>query len=189
MTVNPLPEDILKAPTIEAAAERLGELLGSESPPPVPAVRRALTDPLFARALLATRKMPEALAMLLAAPDEGRITPPPPSSAKIVGQAAGALLKWGMEGLKHAEPWAIERRLAACAACEFQAKAPDTLVYRGAKVAVGKDAKICLACNCLTNTKAALATERCPRQDPANPELSRWGEPWIPLEKHDKGPW
>ena len=78
---------------------------------------------------------------------------------------------------------------AACNACEFQAEAPDTLVYRGAKVAVGKDAKICTICNCLTNTKAAISTESCPEPDPERPELSRWGEVWTDPAGHPDGPW
>lgn len=176
-----LPAEIAQAVSIEEAAERLGALLGLDGAAPLAATRRALDDPRYARALLSSRKLPRLRAQLLAAAA-------PPAGA-IAAKAAGGILKWGMQGLRHAEPWRIERRLAACARCAFQAPAPETLVYRGARVLVGKDAKICTACHCLTNTKAALATEHCPVQDPADPSLSRWGEPWLPPEKHPKGPW
>lgn len=176
---------------LSLAAERLGRELGLEGPAPAVATRRALADSDFARALRAVRKMPELRDQMLAAPETARIrsveaarsvpasVPPPPSSAKLAAKAAGAVLKWGMDGLKPAQPWVIERRLAACAACEFQVPAPDTLVYRGTKVVAGKDAKICVRCHCLTNTKAAISTENCPEKDPQNPSFSRWQEPWV----------
>lgn len=157
-------------------------------------------DPDFDRALYAVRKMPDVLLRLLTDPSLARIrTPenternpePPaaktPSNAKLAAKAAGSVLKWGMDGLKPAAPWVIERRLAACAACEFEAPAPDKLVYRGAEVAVGKGAKICTSCDCLIKTKAAMSTEHCPEKSPDNPDLSRWGEPWQ--EQATGWPW
>lgn len=193
-------KEISEAPTLEEAAARLGAALGLAAPAPEIATRRTLADPHFAKALLALRHMPRERDRALAAPDTIRVraapspgekaaVPPPPSTAKLVKQSAGAVLKWGMAGLQHAQPWDIERRLAACSACPNQAPAPDTLVYRGAKVVAGKDAKICNLCHCLTNTKAALSTEHCPDRDPENPALSRWSEPWVPPEDHPAGPW
>ena len=182
-----LPDEVTRAATIAEASERLGALIGLAGPAPEPATRRALAEPLFARALMATRKMPALRDRFLAsAAAEAKGTP---GAAALAAKAAGATLKWGMAGLKPAEPWVIERRLAACAACEFQAPAPDTLVYRGARVATGPDAKICTVCHCLTNTKAALSTERCPKQDPEDATRSRWGEPWVDPADHPEGPW
>ncbi|WP_340108941.1 hypothetical protein [Pikeienuella sp. HZG-20] len=196
---SPLGE-VAAAATIEEAAARLGALLELDGSAPLPATRRALRDPDFARALIGVRKLPAIRDRLLAgevqvsaAPTSAAPTsanaPRPPSAAQSVVHAAGAVLKWGMEGMRPAKPWVIERRLAACNACEFQADAPDTLIYRGAKVVVGKDAKICTVCACLTNTKAAISTERCPKRDPEHPELSRWGEPWTDPAEHPDGPW
>lgn len=189
MTETTLPPEIVDAPSLEVAAERLGATLGLDGAAPLAAARHALAEPLYARALLATRKLPALRDRFLASPGETRISDASPSPAALARKAAGGLLKWGMEGLKPAEPWVIKRRLAACNACEFQAPAPDTLVYRGAKVAVGKDAKICTLCHCLTNTKAAISTEHCPAQVPGDAGLSRWGEPWLPPEEHPEGPW
>ena len=202
--MHDLPDDIRNAASLEAAAARLGALLELGHPAPLPATRRALADAAFARALLTSRKLVAIRDQMLTAPDTVRIAPParpgapplappppsaPPASAQVMAKAAGAVLKWGMAGLRHADPWVIERRLAACNACEFQADAPETLLYRGAKVVVGKDAKICTRCHCLTNTKAALASEHCPERDPANPELSRWGAPWVDPETLSGWPW
>jgi hypothetical protein len=200
MTVHELPDDIRNAASLEEAAARLGALLGLDHPVPLPAARRALADAPFARALLTSRKLAAIRDQMLAAPETVRIAPSseprarapfsaPSPSARILAKAAGTVLKWGMAGLSHAEPWVIERRLAACNGCEFQADAPDTLLYRGVQVVVGKDARICTRCRCLTNTKAALATEHCPERDPANPELSRWGAPWVDPETLSGWPW
>lgn len=189
MTETTLPAEIAEAPSLEVAAERLGAALGLDGAAPLAATEHALAEPLYARALLATRKLPALRDRFLASPGETKIRDAEPSSAALARKAAGGILKWGMEGLKPAEPWVIERRLAACNACEFQAPAPDTLVYRGARVAVGKDAKICTLCHCLTNTKAAIPSERCPAPSPDDPGLSRWQEPWVPPEEHPEGPW
>ncbi|HUS53565.1 MAG TPA: hypothetical protein VMY41_06120 [Thermohalobaculum sp.] len=200
-----LPEDVSHAPTFALACARLGDLIGLPGPTMPEVTNRAIKDPEFAKALLASSKVPALRAHLLAHPENARFHPDQPepgplesghlepgrtpSIAKLAGKAAAATLKWGMEGLKHAKPWEIEKRLAACDACEFAADAPDTLVYNGAKVIVGKDAQICTACACLLNTKAAMASESCPKQDPANATLSRWGETWKEPPKERQWPW
>lgn len=192
-----LPGAVTDATTLPEAAAALGDLLGLEKSAPLDATQRALDDRLYARALLSARNIPQLRQQLLMAPDTINIAPAAgekrpattSSNLKLAAKAAAAALKWGAEGLKHAEPWVIERRLAACNSCEFQADAPDTLMYRGVKVAVGKDAKICTQCECLTNTKAALATEHCPEKSTENPDLSRWQEPWLDTDKLSKWPW
>ena len=190
-----LPESVLNASSTEKAAEALGQILGLDEAAPLEATRRAIKNPIYAQALLAARKMPAVRQQLLVAPETVTIAPPagqtkpPKSSARVAAKAAAATLKWGAEGLKHAEPWVIERRLAACSNCEYQVDAPDTLIYRGAKVIVGDDAKICAQCDCLTNTKAAMETEHCPEKDPNDPSLSRWQEPWVDPATLSKWPW
>lgn len=176
-----LRKEIIEASTLDEAAALLGKDIGLKKPASLEHTRRALEDPQFARALLSTRKLPHIRDQLLAAALQ--------STKSRASRAMEGVLKWGMEGLKPAEPWVISQRLAACKACEYQTDAPETLLYRGASVFVGKGKKICALCNCLTNTKAAISTEHCPAQDPENPEQSRWGEPWVALDKHPKGPW
>ncbi|MBG6212020.1 hypothetical protein IWQ49_006725 [Labrenzia sp. EL_126] len=196
-TTNFLPEEVRAAKTLSEAAERLGAYLELSGPAPEVATQRALKDLLYARALVTTRKIPEVRDQVLHSAESMRLreqTTDAVDSTKhnqqgVTTQAARALLKWGMAGLEHAKPWQIEKRLAACKNCSFLTSAPDDLIYRGAKVFAGKDAKICSSCRCLVNTKAALATEHCPERDPQNPGLSRWGEPYVPPEEHPKGPW
>ncbi|MEM8629765.1 MAG: hypothetical protein AAGF74_00880 [Pseudomonadota bacterium] len=168
-------------------AAQLGRDLGLDGPIPVQAAQRALLDPDYVRAVLAVRFIPRLRDQFLNNPETARVrgkadrsipADPKRSSAAIATKAAGAVLKWGMDGLEVAQPWVIERRLAACNACEFNAPAPDSLLYRGAKVVVGQDAKICTKCDCLTNTKAAISSENCPEKDPKDPTMSKWQEPW-----------
>lgn len=196
-----LPFGIAAAATAEEAARLLGQALELPDAAPLEATRRALRDPLYARALWSSRKIPALRDQIIAAASRIRISDTDgdphsagaasgrPSAAALAGKAAGSLLRWGMAGLKPAPPWVIERRLAACAACPHQKPAPDRLIYRGAEVFAGKDARICGICHCLTNTKAAISTELCPGPDPENPETSRWGDPWVPPENHVAGPW
>ena len=187
-----LPPDIANAPSPEGAAKRLGEALGLNGPAPMEATRRALSEALYAKALWSSRKIPALRDQLLAAAGQMRISggaDDTPTNAQLVAKSIKGALKWGMEGLKPAAPWVIQRRLDACLSCPHNVPAPDKLVYRGAKVAVGKDARICDACHCLINTKSAISTEHCPEKHPSQPELSRWEEPWVPPEKHPKGPW
>lgn len=189
-----LQDDLRAAASLEDAAARLGDALGLDGPAPLAATRRALADAQFATAVFALRNMAPQRDQMLAAPHSARITgqgraSAPPSSAQVLAKAAGAVLKWGMEGLQHAQPWVIERRLAACNSCEHQAPAPDRLIYRGAKVVVGQDAKICTLCHCLTNSKAALASEHCPARDARDPAQSRWGEPWVDPSEHPTWLW
>lgn len=180
-----LPAEIVDADTLEEAALRLGILLELPTAAPLAATRRALDQPEYARGLVASRKIPTLRDRLLAAADPA----PVPSSAGLIGKAASSVLKWGMDGLRPAEPWVIQKRLAACQRCEFLAPAPDSLVYRGAKVAVGPNARICTSCHCLVNTKAAISTEKCPEPAPGDPAQSRWGEPWVAPSEHPEGPW
>ncbi len=178
---------------LTALAAQLGKELELGGPAPLQAAQRAMEDPDYARALKALRHMPDLRDQMLLAPESARIRKPgdsvpdpaparedseTPSAAKLAAKAAGAVLKWGMDGLQPPQPWVIERRLAACNACEFQVPAPDTLVYRGAKVVAGADATICKSCHCLIKTKAAISTETCPEKDISDPTLSRWQEPW-----------
>ena len=57
---------------------------------------------------------------------------------------------------------------------------PPKWVYRWTSSKRG-DPRICGACGCTAARKARLASESCPMRDPANPGLTRWGEP-IPRQ-------
>ena len=108
---------------------------------------------------------------------------PDRSNMELMSKATKALFAWGKTGFQRADEATIERRWAACQACEFLTDPPQTMMYQGIKLLAGKETKICSACGCAANKKVMLPTEKCPKQDPENPELSRWGEPWI-VTKH-----
>lgn len=183
-------EQLRNVNSLEEAANLLHRELGLERPPSKEVTKKAISNPSYARALVLSQNVPELLSQLLAQPSSISVKASEKvSTSAVVKNAASSLLKWGMKGLKPAQPWVIARRLEACNSCEYQSEAPDALVYRGAKVFVGKNAKVCVICNCLTNTKAAISTEHCPEKSTDNPNVSRWGEPWLPKEHHPKGPW
>lgn len=176
--------EVRNAPNSEDAAKKLGECLGLDGAASPQLTERVLADSQFGKMLIGLRNIPEMRDRLIA--EQPRVKP---KTVDVLKQATKGALKWGMKGLKPAEPWVIGRRLAACNACEHQVPAPDTLVYRGAKVLVGKDAKVCEICNCLTNTKAAISTERCPKRSEEDPGQSKWNEPWVDPQDHAQGPW
>lgn len=184
-----LLNDLRKAPDLQTAASQLGTVLGLGKAAPEEVTKRVLDDPSFGQMLIGLRNLPEMRDRVLAKAMQDSAAEAHPRPIKVVKQAAKSVLRWGMEGMKPAEPWVITQRIATCNACEYQVPAPETLIYRGAKVVAGKDAKICSVCNCLTNTKAAISTERCPVKSDENPEESKWGEPWVDVADHPKGPW
>ena len=97
---------------------------------------------------------------------------------ELIGKATKALFAWGKTGFQRADEEVVKRRWAACQGCDFLTDPPKTMMYQGIKLLAGKGTKICSACGCVANKKVTLPTEKCPKQDPDNPNLSRWGEPW-----------
>ena len=102
-----------------------------------------------------------------------------PGNVHLIGRAAIAFVSWGATGFKVAEESTIATRTSACERCEYYVDPPSTLVYRGVKLLTGKSEKICSECGCLVSKKVLIPGERCPKQDACNPNVSRWGDPWI----------
>ncbi|WP_271519483.1 hypothetical protein [Bradyrhizobium sp. CCBAU 53380] len=176
--------DFRKEEDFERSRQLLGETLHLDGPASAALTRRALDDSKFAFYLLMTKDSPSLQIKLLgnmavsAAP-----TTPLPDSAALAAKAGKALLNWGLGGFRKVDEDRFARRLAACQACEFLADPPQRLVYQGINLLMSGDTKICSACGCMAAKKAALNTEACPRQDPANASMTRWGEPVIVLER------
>jgi len=178
---------VTTAPDLAAAAEELGRFLGLGEPANAAATARALADPKFARALAGTSKLPDLVQRLLHDPrNEAFLTVHADQSDGVsqtlvlAGRAAGALASWTKDGLKRAGPDVIARRLDACGSCAFRAPAPDTMAFRAVRKVMGPDIEICSICSCVIRAKAAIPGETCPTQDPEDPGLSLWGEPWKP---------
>lgn len=188
---RPAPEPVVidTPESTEQACERLTELLGRTERVSEAVLRAAIDDPLYAMHLLASRKAPRLLDILLE-------NPPKPTNAHALSQAAPAaaadqstpvLLKrfgkamvaWGKAGFKTADEETFRKRLAACSAC------PDLRGERDAPTAGRPDLSVALGqtcglCGCLVRAKARIARENCPGRDRDDGRLSRWGEPLRP---------
>jgi hypothetical protein len=182
--------DFREAESFEEARASLGDMLGLDAPVEAEVARRALVDPKYAMYLMMVRESPALRDKLLnhpgnedyAAPASPRRSeaPPPQGAAALSAQAVRSMAKWARTGFRKADEEMIARRWAACQACEFLTDPPKSLVYRGLTLIMGSESKICSACGCLARKKAAMPTEACPRADPVNPALTRWGEPLVP---------
>ncbi len=183
----PLPDSV---EDMDDARWKLGELLELDGPVSEAVVRAAVDSPLYAMHLLASRQSAQFLGLLLDNP------PPPPAgtdagagAADGAGHDAGqestaglllrfgkAMAEWGRSGFRRAEPEVAERRLAACAGCP-NLKAPGGSILHRLAGAAGLGDHSCGLCGCMVQAKAAVATERCPGEDPRRPGWSRWGDP------------
>jgi len=102
----------------------------------------------------------------------------PEGTAIVVARAARAFARWARSGFKATHADVVERRWAACQACDHLADPPYTMLYQRLTLLTdGAESKIGGACGCLVLKKVALFTEACPRENPAIPGLTNWGEP------------
>jgi hypothetical protein len=172
-------QEIARSGSWEEVCSRLGDYLNLDGPAPEAAVRRALDDPQYAFYLMFTREAPSLRTALLADPRNARYADPPPaekSQRELIGSAFRALARWTASGFKTAPKEVVDRRWAACLACPHLVERPDRVLYNGMTILSG-DSRVCSLCGCVAAAKGKLPTESCPAADPANPALTRWGEP------------
>lgn len=164
----------------DARREKVGELLGLTDAVPSAVLRRIIDDRKFAAYLVNSRHSPELLQMLFDAPQTRAYEEPADvehiSDFDLVRKASTSFLEWARAGAPRIDPDVFERRFSACEGCEFLAESPNRLIYR-VRLRRGSDTRVCSKCGCPAAAKARRPTERCPATDPANPALTRWGEP------------
>lgn len=188
-----------EASSFEEAQEILGKMINLGQPASESVTRRALVDRHYAFYLNFTKDIPELQKKLLQDPKnqafkagnhdnfesqahskEAEIKL---NNTQLVRKATKSFMAWGKTGFKVAEQSLIDKRLAACERCESFTDSPKTLIYQGLKVITGKYEKICSECGCLVSKKVMLPSERCPKQNPLQPNLSLWGEAWCEKEQ------
>lgn len=171
-------QDIARSGSWEDVCSRLGEYLHLDGPAPAAVVRRALDDPQYAFYLMFTREAPSLQTALLHDPRNAPYAdrPPEKSQRELIGSAFRALARWTASGFKTAPKEVVERRWAACLACPNLVERPDRVLYNGMTI-LAADSRVCSLCGCVAAAKVKLPTEACPAADPANPALTRWGEP------------
>jgi hypothetical protein len=187
---------LVDMPSLESSQKLLGELINLGKPASEAVTRRAIADQKYAQYLLMTKDIPELRDKLLLDPRNdafqgeggilnedlaagGQASDCQPGTSKLLSRATVSFVTWAKSGFKLADQNLLAKRLQACWVCEFLTDPPKTMIYQGVEVVTGKHEKICSACGCFVNKKAALATERCPKQDPDQTNKSRWGDTWI----------
>jgi len=192
MNHTPLLHD---SQTLEKSQQILGELINLGQPASEAVTRRALADQRYAHYLLITKDIPELRDKLLLDPrnesfesDGSRSdglkevqssVDGPSGNIELIFRTTSSFLAWGKSGFKLADQNLLDKRLQACERCEFLTDPPKKLIYLGLELVTGKRDKICKACGCFVKKKAMLPSEKCPKQDPVQPNLSRWGELWV----------
>lgn len=175
------------ADSLEEARASLGDMLGLDGPVQPEVARRALLDPKYAMYLMLVRDSPTLRDKLLNHPDNrvhsaAAVPQPsdeatPQSAVALSAKAARSMARWAKTGFRKADEEMVARRWAACQSCEFLADPPNRLVYKGLNLIFGAESKICSACGCMARRKVVIPTEACPRTQPGDPALTRWGEP------------
>lgn len=169
---------------------RLANAIGWSEPVPVGAFMRAVSDPMYAAALITSRNTPGFLEPLLNDPHNLRYLPAPKgaevpeiSNARLAANAAKAMLRWGKSGFSIADAETIERRESACLSCEHLTE-PKKLLQKLMPAGTSRDEvgrrtgnKVCNQCGCQVSKKIRVPTETCPSAHPTLVGLSRWGEP------------
>ncbi|KIP17081.1 hypothetical protein KY49_6883 [Burkholderia sp. MSHR3999] len=185
---------------IDQARARLAELINLPEPAPLAVTRRALADQKFAMYLMLTKDSPELQKQLFDDPrnrgyegdgndpgsksganaaGEARRIAGQHSTGELLTNVSTAFVKWSGTGFKQVDDETRARRWAACQACEYLADPPESILYQGLKLLVGKDTKVCSACGCAANKKVGIPTERCPVEREEGSGVSMWGEPWV----------
>lgn len=192
-------ETLRNASSMSEAQTAFGAFLGLDAPIPAPVLRHAFADQYFRHNLILNRNRPEILQRLLQHPRnaefadaedeaESGAAPAAPrarSTTELAAKAGKALYAWAKTGFAILDQEAFEARFSACERCDLLSAAPDNWLYGLANSKRG-DPRVCGACGCTAARKARLASESCPMPDPADPALTRWGEPIKPVAQPER---
>lgn len=100
------------------------------------------------------------------------------SDTEILGQISVAIWNWAKSGFSVVDQSIYSKRYNTCMQCPHLVDAPRKLLY---KIITANNAneKACALCGCVVSKKTRIVSESCPDKHPENPELNRWGEPFI----------
>jgi hypothetical protein len=198
--MTPSFDALRNASSLTEARAAFGDFLGLNAPVPTGALNRAFADLYYRHTLILNRNRPETLRLILDQPanaafEEGgplsdgpgseepesaasavAASPVTFSNGQLAAKAGKALFDWALTGFAVLDQEAFEARFSACERCDMLSEPPETLAYALTRTK-RSDPRVCGACGCTAARKARLASEQCPLTDPANPALTRWGEP------------
>jgi len=174
------------ATTLEQRLAAFGEILEVDRPVSKQVLFGALQDATYARNLLVSRRSPRHMEYLLSHPPAVGMPEqdaPMPSDGALMRHAASGLMKWARTGFSIVEETTLQKREDACLACPHLATPTrflqKMLPSRKETAEIGRRTgeKVCDLCGCSISRKIRLTSELCPGRDPANPGVSRWGDP------------
>jgi len=147
-----------------------GELLGLGEPVSIDVLSAALASESYARSLLGSRRTPQMLRMLLAAPPQRAIRKSGFSTMELLQRGSQSLLAWSKTGFSTTDPVEREQRTAACLACPDRRASGNHLLQ-----ATRSELGVCGLCGCPLSRKVSMKSETCPGRSTDDPGRNRWG--------------
>ncbi|MFC6299980.1 hypothetical protein GNF76_19140 [Pseudomonas sp. CCM 7893] len=146
------------------------QVLGLPEPVSEAVLRAALASDSYARSLLASRRTPQMLQMLLASPPKGVRPKDQHATAELIQRGSRSLLTWARTGFSTTDPVEREQRSEACRQCPHR-RAPGASLLQATRSELG----VCGLCGCPLSRKVSMLSETCPGESPDTPGVNRWG--------------
>ncbi|MCR4539546.1 DNA replication terminus site-binding protein [Pseudomonas sp. 18.1.10] len=147
------------------------ELLGLPEPVDEAVLHAALSSDSYARSLLASRRTPQMLRMLLMSPPRQVRARAEHSTAELFQRGSRSLVNWAKSGFSTTDPLEREQRSEACRQCPHR-QAPGASLLQATRSELG----ICGLCGCPLSRKVSMLSESCPGEMPDTPGVNRWGQ-------------
>ena len=149
----------------------LAQVLGLPEPVSTTVLQAALASDSYARSLLASRRTPQMLQMLLASPPRRTRPKAEHSTAELLQRGSRSLLTWARTGFSTTDPVEREARSQSCLQCPHR-RAPGASLLQATRSELG----VCGLCGCPLSRKVSMLSESCPGESPDTPGINRWGQ-------------
>lgn len=149
----------------------LAHVLGLQEPVSSRVLQAALASDSYARSLLASRRTPQMLQMLLSSPPKCSRPKAEHSTAELLQRGSRSLLTWARTGFSTTDSVEREARIQSCLQCPHR-RAPGTSLLQVTRSELG----VCGLCGCPLSRKVSMLSENCPGESPDTPGLNRWGQ-------------
>ncbi|MCD7041273.1 hypothetical protein LRQ11_30460 [Pseudomonas sp. MAFF 311095] len=153
------------------------ELLGLPEPVSAQVLQAALHSDSYARSLLASRRTPGMLQMLLASPPQNVRPKAEHGTVELLQRGTRSLVNWARTGFSTTDPQEREQRSEACRQCPHR-QAPGASLLQATRSELG----ICGLCGCPLSRKVSMLSESCPGEMPDNLGVNRWGQAIIAIQ-------
>ena len=146
------------------------QMLGLPEPVSPTVLQAALASDSYARSLIASRRTPQMLHMLLAKPPRRTRPKAEHTTGELIQRGSQSLLTWARTGFSTTDPVEREQRSEACRQCPHR-RAPGANLLQATRSELG----VCGLCGCPLSRKVSMLSETCPGESPDTPGVNRWG--------------